>query len=181
MSMRLESAIRPGGFRGFGVTLSACVASVMLLARADVSAQEPSLFEPALEVARTLPRLYSLLISVDDELVVEEYFNGKGPSSIANVKSVSKSIISALVGIAIGAGHLEGVDQPIGDFFGVGHGRVSNYWSQPLNMVTGGGPETQNRAPILGITGTGGAGKSSLVDELVRRFLSEYPVIGFIV
>jgi len=30
-----------------------------------------------------------------------------------------------------------------------------------------------NHAPILGITGTGGAGKSSLVDELVRRFLVE--------
>jgi methylmalonyl-CoA mutase len=28
--------------------------------------------------------------------------------------------------------------------------------------------------PILGITGTGGAGKSSLVDELVRRFLNEF-------
>jgi isobutyryl-CoA mutase len=27
------------------------------------------------------------------------------------------------------------------------------------------------KAPVLGITGTGGAGKSSLVDELVRRFL----------
>jgi len=31
------------------------------------------------------------------------------------------------------------------------------------------------KLPILGITGTGGAGKSSLVDELVRRFLNEYP------
>ncbi|WP_443938272.1 methylmalonyl-CoA mutase family protein [Pedobacter sp. MW01-1-1] len=30
-----------------------------------------------------------------------------------------------------------------------------------------------NQAPVLGITGTGGAGKSSLVDELVRRFLIE--------
>ena len=30
-------------------------------------------------------------------------------------------------------------------------------------------------APILGITGTGGAGKSSLVDELVLRFLQTYP------
>ena len=29
------------------------------------------------------------------------------------------------------------------------------------------------KAPVLGITGTGGAGKSSLVDELVRRFLKE--------
>jgi methylmalonyl-CoA mutase len=29
--------------------------------------------------------------------------------------------------------------------------------------------------PVLGITGTGGAGKSSLVDEFVRRFLHEFP------
>lgn len=37
-------------------------------------------------------------------------------------------------------------------------------------------------APVLGITGTGGAGKSSLVDELVRRFLIDFPekTIGLI-
>ncbi|WP_332651027.1 fused isobutyryl-CoA mutase/GTPase IcmF [Lysinibacillus sp. 54212] len=29
--------------------------------------------------------------------------------------------------------------------------------------------------PVLGITGTGGAGKSSLTDELIRRFLQEFP------
>ncbi len=29
--------------------------------------------------------------------------------------------------------------------------------------------------PVLGITGTGGAGKSSLVDELVRRYLLDFP------
>ena len=28
--------------------------------------------------------------------------------------------------------------------------------------------------PVLGITGTGGSGKSSLIDELVRRFLLHY-------
>jgi len=31
-----------------------------------------------------------------------------------------------------------------------------------------------NHIPVLGITGTGGAGKSSLIDELVRRFLLHY-------
>ena len=31
------------------------------------------------------------------------------------------------------------------------------------------------KIPVLGITGTGGAGKSSLTDELVRRFLNEVP------
>ncbi|MFC5272381.1 methylmalonyl-CoA mutase family protein [Adhaeribacter terreus] len=41
-----------------------------------------------------------------------------------------------------------------------------------------GKPTTNNEqptTPVLGITGTGGAGKSSLVDELVRRFLIDFP------
>ncbi|WP_299889258.1 methylmalonyl-CoA mutase family protein [uncultured Lacinutrix sp.] len=33
----------------------------------------------------------------------------------------------------------------------------------------------KSKTPVLGITGTGGAGKSSLVDELVRRFLIDFP------
>ncbi|RYY52141.1 MAG: methylmalonyl-CoA mutase, partial [Chitinophagaceae bacterium] len=39
-----------------------------------------------------------------------------------------------------------------------------------------------SQIPVLGITGTGGAGKSSLVDELVRRFLIDFPekTIGLI-
>ncbi|QSO55071.1 methylmalonyl-CoA mutase family protein [Alicyclobacillus curvatus] len=35
--------------------------------------------------------------------------------------------------------------------------------------------ERANQAPVLGITGTGGAGKSSLTDELIRRFLQGFP------
>jgi methylmalonyl-CoA mutase len=33
----------------------------------------------------------------------------------------------------------------------------------------------ESKSPVLGITGTGGAGKSSLVDEIVRRFLLDFP------
>lgn len=35
-------------------------------------------------------------------------------------------------------------------------------------------PLSQKTIPILGITGTGGAGKSSLTDELVRRFIHDF-------
>lgn len=39
-----------------------------------------------------------------------------------------------------------------------------------------------SKIPVLGITGTGGSGKSSLVDEIIRRFLEEFPdkTIGII-
>jgi methylmalonyl-CoA mutase len=38
-------------------------------------------------------------------------------------------------------------------------------------------PATRSKPLVLGLTGTGGAGKSSLVDELLQRFLNAYPKI----
>jgi methylmalonyl-CoA mutase len=37
------------------------------------------------------------------------------------------------------------------------------------------GTRTQRRAPVIGITGTGGAGKSSLTDELLLRLVRHFP------
>jgi isobutyryl-CoA mutase len=49
---------------------------------------------------------------------------------------------------------------------------------QITNAENGNGtelPKENNTAPVLGITGTGGAGKSSVTDELVRRYLNYFP------
>lgn len=75
---------------------------------------------PAVATAESLPRMRSLLVSQASELLLERYFNGASPEAIANVKSVSKSIISALVGIAIDRGHLQGVAEPIAPYFDAG-------------------------------------------------------------
>ena len=78
----------------------------------------PDTFSGALEIANGMPRLHSLLVNHQDETVVEEYFNGFNSRRPANVKSVSKTIMSALVGIAIDKGHIGGLDQPLSEHAG---------------------------------------------------------------
>jgi len=67
--------------------------------------------------ARQLPRLHSLLVSRRGELLFERYYNGRRATSLANVKSASKSVISALVGIAIDRRLIPSLDTPIVKFF----------------------------------------------------------------
>ena len=74
-------------------------------------------FIDAHEAALRLPRLHSLLISHRGELVFEEYYNGADSQRPANMKSASKSVISALIGIAIDEGHIKSVEDPITKYF----------------------------------------------------------------
>lgn len=74
-------------------------------------------FDAAVAHGERLPRLHSLLVSRHGELVLERYFHGTRANGYANVKSASKSVISALVGIAIERQLLPGVDAPIAPYF----------------------------------------------------------------
>ena len=68
----------------------------------------------AVESASRLPRLRSLLVMRDGQTLAEHRFNGGPPlDRPVNIKSASKSVLSALVGIAIDRGVLKGVDQPV--------------------------------------------------------------------
>jgi CubicO group peptidase (beta-lactamase class C family) len=98
--------------------LTACVAAVPGAAGQVASANVSRLsFDEAVQAASELPRLHSLLVSVRGALVLERYFNGRRATSLANIKSASKSVISALVGVAIDRGHIADVEQPITPFF----------------------------------------------------------------
>lgn len=77
----------------------------------------PASLESAATVAASLPRLRSVLVSHRGQIVLERYFNGARATQPANIKSASKSVISALVGIAIAKGHIKGADQRIADYF----------------------------------------------------------------
>lgn len=71
----------------------------------------------AADTASKLPTLHSLLVQWQGQLLLERYYRGKRASSLANIKSASKSVISALVGIAIDRGSIRSVSQEIGAFF----------------------------------------------------------------
>lgn len=97
---------------------SALIAFALLLASEHSAAQaEPAQFAAAHRAAQQLPRLQSLLVSRDGGLVLEEYYNSTDPRRPANMKSASKSVISALVGIAIDEGYIDSVSVPVADYF----------------------------------------------------------------
>ena len=73
--------------------------------------------DAAVAAARDLPRLSSLVVSWRGALVIEHYQRGATATRPANVKSVSKSVISALVGIALERGLLRSVHEPIAAYF----------------------------------------------------------------
>ncbi len=65
--------------------------------------------------ASQLPRLRSLVIQWKDSTIGEKYYGSAGPDRRTNIKSASRSIISALTGIAIAQGKIRSVDQTIGE------------------------------------------------------------------
>ncbi|WP_034883256.1 CubicO group peptidase (beta-lactamase class C family) (plasmid) [Ensifer sp. WSM1721] len=60
-----------------------------------------------------LKSLKTIIVAQDGRTVAEEGYRGHTPSESTNIKSASKSIVSALVGIAIDKGLLDGPEQKI--------------------------------------------------------------------
>ena len=70
--------------------------------------------ERTVVAAQRLPRIRALLVLRDGRTVAEHRFNGGPPlDRPVNIKSASKSVLSALVGIAIDRGVLAGTEQPV--------------------------------------------------------------------
>jgi CubicO group peptidase (beta-lactamase class C family) len=103
------------------VPLVVAVAAIGVLSAAPRSAQRGTAATPSFAAARAgaaaLPRLHSLLVSWRGSIVLEHYGKGIRAARPANVKSVSKSIISALIGIAIERRLIPGVETPISRYF----------------------------------------------------------------
>ncbi len=71
--------------------------------------------ERAAETAAALGRMRSLVVAREGRIVLERYFHGFGPDSLADVRSVTKSVVSVLTGIAYEQGHLSSLDLTLGE------------------------------------------------------------------
>ena len=75
-------------------------------------------WQPVIEQARDNQRLHALLVLQHGEIVLEHVQGGSGLSQPANIKSVSKTVLSLLVGMALERGMIESVDQPLAELLG---------------------------------------------------------------
>ncbi len=76
-----------------------------------------SLLNEGLEKAAALPYSHSLLVVRNGKIAAERYFHGYGVKSANNLKSITKSVTSALIGIALEKRILKSIDEPVRAFF----------------------------------------------------------------
>ncbi len=75
------------------------------------------LLDSAIHAMRAEPFVYSFLVVRNDTLVVEEYRNGLSKYNDYEIRSVTKSFISALVGISLDRGLFDSTGQTLLSFF----------------------------------------------------------------
>ncbi|MGD8623558.1 MAG: serine hydrolase [Anaerolineae bacterium] len=78
---------------------------------------DPMLVAELYHNAEQLESLYGLLVIKNGHLVAEKYFHGAAVDQLSSRASVTKSVTSALVGIALEQGCLSSVDQKMIEFF----------------------------------------------------------------
>ena len=66
--------------------------------------------------AAAMPRFRSLLVARHGKLVAENYFGGANSTTVFDLRSVTKSVVSMLTGIAVQNGKLPNIDATVGTY-----------------------------------------------------------------
>ncbi len=109
--------VQPGGALGLGSTRRAALA----LMASSLGCRPTTPFDQKVDLtfehARGLPRLTSLSIWRDGRLVRQQHQHGlAGPEAPTNGKSVSKSLLGLLVGVALDKGAIASLDDALGRY-----------------------------------------------------------------
>jgi CubicO group peptidase (beta-lactamase class C family) len=89
------------------------VALLCLSGPTAIASDRAAALNTVLGDAEALTQLETVIVAHEGDIVSERGYRGNSVTAPTNIKSASKSVVSALVGIAIDQGHLEGPDQSI--------------------------------------------------------------------
>ena len=115
---------------------------------------DPDLVAKLYRNAAELETLYPLLVVKNGYLIAERYFNEGEVDQLSGRQSVTKSVTSALVGIALDQGYLSSVDQKMMDFFPefadqIDDPRKERITIRDLLQMRGGYPDEERTPPYL--------------------------------
>lgn len=68
-------------------------------------------------ISQEYSNIAGIVVRKNDQLIYERYWNGCTKTSTLHIYSVTKSILSMLIGIAFDKGYLMDINQPVLDFF----------------------------------------------------------------
>lgn len=83
-------------------------------------------------VEKEEPNICQIVAYKDDVEVYSDTWNGYQETDTCHVMSVTKSVVSLLIGIAIDQGLIAGVEQPVLDFFPEYRVKDTSKWHRPL-------------------------------------------------
>lgn len=108
----------------------------------------------AADAAKALDQLHAMVISRNGEIEFAEAFRGPAVGRSVNIKSVSKTLVAALTGIAIDRGEIGGLDATLGELVpelippnaepGVGSITVENLLTMQAGLERTSGPNYGN-------------------------------------
>jgi CubicO group peptidase (beta-lactamase class C family) len=75
--------------------------------------------EGAATAAASIPRFRSLLVARGGHIVLERYFGGTDANTLFDVRSVTKSVVALLTGLAVADGAIPGISARLGDYLGL--------------------------------------------------------------
>lgn len=135
--------------RVLGVLVAAGVAACGVFSPAEHSGTNTALVDSAFAEAGRQANLTSLVVVHDGTVERQLYLNGGAADTAQDVRSVTKSVVSLLVGIALDRGCLQSLDQTLAELLGplapADTAKRGITLRQLLNMTSGlGGDELAN-------------------------------------
>ncbi len=104
----------------FAICVAALFMSFVLFAACDTIAPSTESLSEAPGVRNAakvkIKGLKSLVVWHDGQIVSEQYFKGAQATDLQHVRSVTKSVVSLLLGIAIEEGYIDSLDDTLGDY-----------------------------------------------------------------